>query len=638
MLEDNLRVPSGVSYMLENRKMSMRLMPDALAASIEPVAHYPDLLLDNLREVAPHGGDAPTVVVLTPGMYNSAYFEHAFLAQQMGVELVEGQDLFVEQNTVYMRTTQGPRKVDVIYRRLDDDFLDPLSFRADSALGVPGLLSVYRAGRVTLANAIGTGIADDKSTYLYVPDMIRFYLGQEPILSNVPTARAADELSHVLDRMHELVVKEVHGAGGYGMLVGPSATRAEVEAFDRVRANPCQLHRPADAGAVHRAHLCESGVAPRHVDLRPYVLCGKDIRTVPGGLPRGADRRLAGGQQQPGRRHQGYVGTGGLNHAEPNRRQPVLMCRYTERAENTARMLDVNLQMSRCRRTRRRARARGWPCCASPSCRACTAPGTPPSAARRAALHGARRRQSSSIYSACTPPRDARRARQPDHRGLGNLQHHLAGTAEAHTGLLERNPGEFFEWMKFRSHLARGVTIGTMLEDEALFHAHRHAPGTRRQHRAHAGREVPRTRRQRPRRRGAQRRRRAADGRAKRVTAGRRCSARCRAWRSTARSYRDVITPDRVAELLILRPDMPRSLLAAIHSLSDDLARVANQRSAETQRRAGMLRAELQYGRVEDILASGLHQYLEHFLDRINDLGNRISQDSWCPCRRRSAA
>ena len=178
VLEDNLRVPSGVSYMLENRKMSMRLMPDAFGRiKVEPVAHYPDLLLDNLREVAPHGGDDPTVVVLTPGMYNSAYFEHAFLAQQMGVELVEGQDLFVEQNTVYMRTTRGPRKVDVIYRRLDDDFLDPLAFRADSALGVPGLLSVYRAGRVTLANAIGTGIADDKSTYLYVPDMIRFYLG-----------------------------------------------------------------------------------------------------------------------------------------------------------------------------------------------------------------------------------------------------------------------------------------------------------------------------------------------------------------------------------------------------------------------------------------------------------------------------
>ena len=290
VLEDNLRVPSGVSYMLENRKMSMRLMPDAFSRiKVEPVAHYPDLLLDNLREVAPHGGDDPTVVVLTPGMYNSAYFEHAFLAQQMGVELVEGQDLFVEQNTVYMRTTQGPRKVDVIYRRLDDDFLDPLSFRADSALGVPGLLSVYRAGRVTLANAIGTGIADDKSTYLHVPDMIRFYLGEEPVLSNVPTWRCSrpEELSHVLAHMHELVVKEVHGSGGYGMLVGPSASRAEVDAFrERVRANPANyIAQPTLALSTVPTYV-ESGVAPRHVDLRPYVLCGKDIRTVPGGLCR----------------------------------------------------------------------------------------------------------------------------------------------------------------------------------------------------------------------------------------------------------------------------------------------------------------------------------------------------------------
>jgi uncharacterized circularly permuted ATP-grasp superfamily protein len=290
VLEDNLRVPSGVSYMLENRKMSMRLMPEAFSRlKIEPVAHYPDMLLDHLREVAPRSVDDPVVVVLTPGMYNSAYFEHAFLAQQMGVELVEGQDLFVERNTVYMRTTRGPRRVDVIYRRVDDDFLDPLSFQGDSALGVPGLLSVYRAGRVTLANAIGTGIADDKSTYLYVPEMIRFYLGEEPILSNVPTWQCArsDELSHVLANMHELVVKEVHGAGGYGMLVGPASTRAEVEAFKlRVRANPSNyIAQPTLALSTTPTYV-ESGVAPRHVDLRPYVLCGKEIRTVPGGLCR----------------------------------------------------------------------------------------------------------------------------------------------------------------------------------------------------------------------------------------------------------------------------------------------------------------------------------------------------------------
>ena len=290
VLEDNLRVPSGVSYMLENRKMSMRLMPEMFSrARVAPVAHYPDLLLDNLREVAPRNIDDPTVVVLTPGMYNSAYFEHAFLAQQMGVELVEGKDLFVDQNTVYMRTTHGPQRVDVIYRRVDDDFLDPLSFRADSALGVPGLLSACRAQRITLANAIGTGLADDKSTYLFVPDMIRFYLGEEPILSNVPTWQCSrpNELSHVLAHLPELVVKEVHGAGGYGMLVGPTASRAELDEFRaRILAHPGHyIAQPTLALSTTPTYV-ESGVAPRHVDLRPYVLCGKEIRTVPGGLCR----------------------------------------------------------------------------------------------------------------------------------------------------------------------------------------------------------------------------------------------------------------------------------------------------------------------------------------------------------------
>jgi len=290
VLEDNLRVPSGVSYMLENRKMLMRLFPDLFARiKVAPVAHYPDLLLENLRSVAPGGQGEPRVVVLTPGMYNSAYFEHAFLAQQMGVELVEGKDLFVDANTVWMRTTRGPQRVDVIYRRVDDDFLDPLAFRGDSALGVPGLLSVYRAGRVTLANAIGSGIADDKATYLHVPDMIRFYLDEEPLLNNVPTWQCSkpSELSHVLANMHELVVKEVHGAGGYGMLVGPTSSKAEVEAFkERVKANPGNYIAQPTLALSTVPTFVESGVAPRHIDLRPYVLCGKEITMVPGGLCR----------------------------------------------------------------------------------------------------------------------------------------------------------------------------------------------------------------------------------------------------------------------------------------------------------------------------------------------------------------
>ena len=290
VLEDNLRVPSGVSYMLENRKMMMRLFPELFAQHrVAPVAHYPDLLLETLRSVAPRSVADPTVVVLTPGMYNSAYFEHAFLAQQMGVELVEGKDLFVKDLMVYMRTTQGPKRVDVIYRRLDDDFLDPQVFRQDSTLGCAGLVAAYKAGNVTLSNAIGTGIADDKSIYPYVPKMIEFYLGEKPILQNVPTwlCREKDDLAYVLDHLPELVVKEVHGAGGYGMLVGPAATKQEVEDFRaHLLANPGNYIAQPTLSLSTCPTFVESGIAPRHIDLRPFVLSGTQVQMVPGGLTR----------------------------------------------------------------------------------------------------------------------------------------------------------------------------------------------------------------------------------------------------------------------------------------------------------------------------------------------------------------
>ncbi len=294
VLEDNLRVPSGVSYMLENRKMMMRLFPELFANRlIRPVQHYPDLLLENLRAVAPAGEERPTVAVLTPGAYNSAYFEHAFLAQQMGVELVEGIDLFVQNDTVFMRTTRGPQRVHVIYRRVDDDYLDPVAFRKDSMLGVPGLFAAYRAGRVTLANAIGTGVADDKSIYPYVPDMVRFYLAEEPILNNVPTFMLyrPQERDHVLAHLSDLVVKEVHGAGGYGMLIGPTASKAEIEAFRaRIVAAPEKYIAQPTLALSTCPTFVDAGVAPRHIDLRPYVLSGTDVDLVPGGLTRVALR------------------------------------------------------------------------------------------------------------------------------------------------------------------------------------------------------------------------------------------------------------------------------------------------------------------------------------------------------------
>ncbi|HEV7356416.1 MAG TPA: circularly permuted type 2 ATP-grasp protein [Steroidobacteraceae bacterium] len=294
VLEDNLRVPSGVSYMLENRKMLMRLFPELFSSHrVAPVDHYPEVLLDNLRSVAPTGVADPTVVLLTAGAHNSAYFEHAFLAQQMGIELVEGQDLFVRDEAVFMRTTQGPQRVDVIYRRIDDDFMDPLVFRPDSTLGVPGLLTAYRAGHVTIANAIGTGVADDKSIYPFVPEMIRFYLGQSPIIGNVHTwmLRKPEDLEYVLAHLPELVVKEVHGAGGYGMLIGPAASKAEIEKFrEQIIATPERYIAQPTLALSTCPTFVAAGLAPRHIDLRPFVLSGTDVTIVPGGLTRVALR------------------------------------------------------------------------------------------------------------------------------------------------------------------------------------------------------------------------------------------------------------------------------------------------------------------------------------------------------------
>lgn len=290
VLEDNLRVPSGVSYMVENRKMMMRLFPDLFEKySIAPVEHYPDLLLECLKTASCAATKKPHVVVLTPGMFNSAYFEHSYLAQQMGVELVEGRDLFVKNEQVFLRTTQGPQIVDVIYRRIDDDFLDPLALRPDSNLGIPGLLSAYRAGNIGISNAIGTGIADDKSIYPYVPDMIEFYLGEKPILANVPTfqCRKPEDLKYTLAHLEELVVKETHGAGGYGMLIGPVASQSEIEQFrNQLKAHPEKYIAQPTLALSTCPTFVEAGVAPRHIDLRPLVLSGKQIKMVQGGLTR----------------------------------------------------------------------------------------------------------------------------------------------------------------------------------------------------------------------------------------------------------------------------------------------------------------------------------------------------------------
>ena len=291
VLEDNTRTPSGVSYMMENRETMMQLFPELFARNrVAPVDTYPENLLKTLASVAPTNLDAdPVIVVLTPGLFNSAYYEHSFLADQMGTELVEANDLVVMNGALQMKTTQGLKRVDVIYRRIDDDFIDPLVFRPDSLLGVPGLFDVYRAGRVTIVNAPGAGIADDKAIYSYIPDIIKFYQGQEPILQNVPTrnCRNPSDLAYVLEHMSELVVKEVHGSGGYGMLVGPASTRAQIEAFKaKLKARPDNYIAQPTLSLSTCPTLVETGLSPRHLDLRPFVLVGDQVRLTPGALTR----------------------------------------------------------------------------------------------------------------------------------------------------------------------------------------------------------------------------------------------------------------------------------------------------------------------------------------------------------------
>lgn len=291
VLEDNCRTPSGVSYMLENREIMMRMFPQLFRENrIAPVEGYPAQLKRTLASVAPKKCEGePKVVILTPGHFNSAYYEHSFLADMMGVELVEGQDLFVEGDFCWMRTTEGPQRVDVIYRRLDDAFIDPLCFRPDSMLGVPGLMNVYRSGGVSICSAPGAGVADDKAIYTFVPDMVRFYLGEEPILKNVPTWQCAkaDECRYVLEKLPELVVKEVHGSGGYGMLVGPRASQAEIDLFrDKIRERPENYIAQPTLALSTCPTFVEEGIAPRHVDLRPYCLVGQEVSLMPGGLTR----------------------------------------------------------------------------------------------------------------------------------------------------------------------------------------------------------------------------------------------------------------------------------------------------------------------------------------------------------------
>ncbi len=295
VLEDNLRVPSGVSYMLTNRRVMKRIFPELFRNyNVRPIEQYTQILLGTLRSLAPEGRPEPNIVLLSPGVFNSAYFEHAYLARQMGIELVEGRDLVTHDNIVYMRTTNGLRRVDVIYRRVDDDFIDPMAFRGDSVLGVAGLFNAYRAGNVTLANAFGTGVADDKALYAYVPDIIKYYLDEDPVLNNVETylPTRPKERQHILANLDKLVVKAVGESGGYGMLIGPHSTEAQREEFaQKIEADPRNFIAQPTISFSRAPCLIGDELEPRHVDLRPYVLFGDKVTIVPGGLTRVALKR-----------------------------------------------------------------------------------------------------------------------------------------------------------------------------------------------------------------------------------------------------------------------------------------------------------------------------------------------------------
>lgn len=562
----------------------------------------------------------------------------------------------MRDNFVYMRTTRGPKRVDVIYRRVDDDFLDPEVFRPSSTLGCAGLMRAYRDGNVVICNAVGTGVADDKSIYPYVPKMIEFYLGEQPILKNVPTymCRNKDELQYTLDNMKDLVVKEVHGAGGYGMLIGPAATQAEIEDFKKaVIAKPDGYIAQPTLSLSTSPTFVDAGIAPRHIDLRPFVLSGSEVQMVPGGLTRVAlkEGSLVVNSSQGGGTKDTWIleadrtaAEDAVPVAEPvglSARSPenhmlsrtadhlYWMSRYTERAENTARMLDVNYQTSLLPQSAEVAKY-GWQGVLSISELLPSYNQKYDQIAPNEVMEFMVKDESnpSSIVSCLKAAREnARAVRGALTTEAWETQNTtwLEVNRMLRAGDFERDPGQFFEWVKFRSHLSRGVTLGTMLQDEAFYFSR-------------LGTFLER-----------------ADNTARLV------DVKFHAlnseffgaateedqeydfyhWSAILRSvsafevyrkvYRDVIKPERVAELLILRADMPRSLHASLAEVVANLAKVQNEQSAETQRRAGKLLADLQYARVDEILATGLHAYLTQFLDRVNELGVRISQDFLVP-------
>ena len=677
VLEDNARTPSGVSYMLENREVMLRLFPELCSRHrIAPVENYADELLATMKSMAPRSASAdPTVCLLTPGPFNSAYYEHSFLADKLGAELVEGSDLYVRENVVYMRTTEGPKRVDVIYRRIDDDFIDPLAFRPDSILGVPGLISAYRAGNVTLANAVGTGVADDKAVYSYMPEIIKFYTGRDAILKNVPTwrCREPEALKYVLDHLPELVVKEVDGSGGYGMLVGPKADKAKIETFRAKLEGPSrEVHRPADAGALHLPDLRRRGrgAAPRrpaplraerrrrraHRARRPHPRRPDQegslvVNSSQGGgtkdtwvvdpsarCPHGPATAAAAGHRPPlirppparaaPRRPAAASGRSAKEppHAQPHRRQSLLA-----------------LPLHRARREHRahhRSRAR-----ASPPCPRATAP-RPTSGRSALAATGLSRRLPRRLRRARSDggsvgrlprllaaepvvdqelPRDRahqrpRRAHRPDRRDVGDDQLRLVG-AEGLRPRRARPRQELADFLRFvkRTSLAfDGSAYRTMLRNDAYWFS----------------------------RLGVFIERSDATARLLDVKYHVLLPPETHVgggvdyfqWSAVLRAvsaqtsyhwvYRQSLKPWLVADLMILNTQMPRSLAACYESLTRNLDQIAQVygRQGSSQRAARAIYTKLVGTDIDTIIAGGLHEFLSDFITENNRLGGLITE------------
>ncbi len=617
VLEDNLRVPSGVSYMLVSRQVMKRIFPDLFRqCGVQGIEHYSQALLATLRALAPQGVSEPTIVLLTPGVYNSAYFEHAFLARQMGIELVEGRDLVAHDNFIYMRTTEGLRRVDVIYRRIDDDFVDPLAFRQDSSLGAPGLFNAYRAGNVSLANALGTGVADDKAVYAYVPAIIKYYLNEDPVLNNVETFQMSDpvERRHVLSDLAKYVVKAVGESGGYGMLIGPQSTAEQREEFRRARRSGSpKLHRAAHHHAVARAvhHRWESAAAPRRSAAVHFVR-RKDDRGAGRTHARRSQERIASGKFVAGRRQQGHLGASLMLSRVAE--SLYWMSRYLERAEHTARVVKVQLNLMLERETE--DDDRHWRrMLKSLAVEMADVKEGEAQAAAKALIQSPESR--SSIVSCIMAAREnARQVREQISSEMWEQLNRMFHEVKRADGDESSDIDDFLYAIKEGTYLFQGITDSTMTHGEGW----QFIQAGRSLERASALATLL----------GVHFREFYGKGAEPEPLEWTGLLRSCTAFEPYCKAYTADIRPDRIAEFLMLNPSFPHSIRFSADALETAMkqigAEVSSRRSARVERIAGRMQATLAFGQIDEIIGGGLHAYLETVLRQCSQAHSALYQ------------